>query len=152
MDVHEAGNQGQNDASRRFASHAEENRYYWGKIRSLPYRCLVNAQVGNLLTVGRCTSVSYRAQGAFRTAPIVGAIGHAGGLAAALSAKAGIAPRDLDPNLLRENPPRGRRLPPRLTQKAFAASQMEQGKGLSPLPCSILSGVNASRNHAFEAC
>ena len=102
VDVHEAGNQGQNDASRRFASHAEENRYYWGKIRSLPYRCLVNAQVGNLLTVGRCTSVSYRAQGAFRTAPIVGAIGHAGGLAAALSAKAGIAPRDLDPNLLRE--------------------------------------------------
>ena len=102
VDVHEAGNQGQNDASRRFASHAEENRYYWGKIRSLPYRCLVNAQVSNLLTVGRCTSVSYRAQGAFRTAPIVGAIGHAGGLAAALSAKAGIAPRDLDPNLLRE--------------------------------------------------
>ena len=52
--------------------------------------------------MGRCTSVSYRAQGAFRTAPIVGAIGHAGVLAAALSAKAGIAPRDLDPNLLRE--------------------------------------------------
>ena len=101
IDVHEAGNQGQNDASRRFASHAEENRYYWGRIRSLPYRCLINAKVGNLLTVGRCTSVSYRAQGAFRTAPIVGAIGQAGGLAAALSAEAGIAPRDLRPEDLR---------------------------------------------------
>lgn len=101
VDIHEAGNKGQNDANARFASHAEENRYYWGKIRSLPYRCLVNAQVSNLITVGRCTSVSYRAQGAFRTAPIVGAIGNAGGIAAALSVQAGLPPRDLPTAALR---------------------------------------------------
>lgn len=102
VDVHEAGNQGQNDASRRFASHAEENRYYWGKDPLPP-----------LSRLGQCAGRQPADGGALhlRLLPgagrvphraIVGAIGHAGGLAAALSAKAGIAPRDLDPNLLRE--------------------------------------------------
>jgi hypothetical protein len=84
-------------------THAEENRFYWGKIRSLPYRCIVNPVINNLITVGRCVSVSYRAQGAFRTAPIVGAIGHAGGTAAALTAKAGCAARDVNIETLQEH-------------------------------------------------
>jgi hypothetical protein len=90
-------------ASRDGMTHAEENKFYWGKIRSLPYRCIVNPVIDNLITVGRCTSVSYRAQGAFRTAPIVGAIGHAGGVAAALIAKADSAARDIDIPLLQEH-------------------------------------------------
>jgi ribulose 1,5-bisphosphate synthetase/thiazole synthase len=103
VDVHGAEKPGEKPPERRNGmTHAEENRYYWGKIRSLPYRCIVNPVIDNLITVGRCTSVSYRAQGAFRTAPIVGAIGHAGGIAAALAAKSGIAARELNVEKLQE--------------------------------------------------
>jgi hypothetical protein len=73
----------------------------WGKIKSLPYRCLVNPKVDNLVTVGRCVSLAFRAQGAFRTAPIVGAIGNAGGIAAAMSAAEDIPARNVDVHTLR---------------------------------------------------
>ncbi len=72
---------------KRQKEHMEENKRAWGKIRSIPYRCLINPVISNLITVGRCVSVSFRAQGAFRTAPIAAAIGHAGGAAAALAVK-----------------------------------------------------------------
>ena len=103
IDVHGAEKPGEKSGARETGmTHAEENRHYWGKIRSLPYRCMVNPVVDNLITVGRCVSVSYRAQGAFRTAPIVGAIGHAGGIAAALAAKAQTAARDVRVDKLQE--------------------------------------------------
>jgi glycine/D-amino acid oxidase-like deaminating enzyme len=103
VDVHGAEKPGEKGLEHHSGmTHAEENKYYWGKIRSLPYRCIVNPVIDNLITVGRCVSVSYRAQGAFRTAPIIGAIGHAGGVAAALTAKAGLAARDLDIERLHE--------------------------------------------------
>ena len=61
-----------------------------GHVASIPYRCLVNGQIDNLITVGRCISSSFDANGAIRTTPIVGAIGHAGGVAVALAAKQGL--------------------------------------------------------------
>lgn len=68
----------------------------WGQKYSIPYRCLVNPKVHNLITVGRCISATFEAQAAIRTSPTVGAIGHAGGLAASLAAETQRAARDID--------------------------------------------------------
>ena len=69
--------------------------FHHGEIYSIPYRCLVNARIGNLITVGRCVSVTFEAQGAMRTTPTVGAIGHAGGVAAFLAVRDGVAAADV---------------------------------------------------------
>jgi len=58
----------------------------WGTYCNIPYRCLINDQVNNLITVGRCISVDFEAQAAVRTTPTMGAVGQAGGVAAALAA------------------------------------------------------------------
>lgn len=65
----------------------ETKRPEWGSFCNIPYRCLVNEQVTNMITVGRCISAEFMAQGAIRTTPTVGAIGHAGGIAAALAVR-----------------------------------------------------------------
>ncbi|SDE25577.1 FAD dependent oxidoreductase [Paenibacillus sp. UNCCL117] len=57
-----------------------------GETYSIPYRCLINDKVRNLVTVGRCISTTFEAQGGIRVTPIAGAIGHGGGVAAALAA------------------------------------------------------------------
>lgn len=60
----------------------------WGTMYSVPYRALINNQVSNLVTVGRCISAEFEAVGALRVSPMAGATGHAGGIAASLAAKA----------------------------------------------------------------
>jgi hypothetical protein len=60
-----------------------------GETYSIPYRCLINDKVRNLVTVGRCISTTFEAQGGIRVTPIAGAIGHGGGVAAALAALGG---------------------------------------------------------------
>ena len=50
----------------------------------------------NLITVGRCISVEFEAQAAIRVSPIAGAIGHAGGAAAAVCAADGRDIQDID--------------------------------------------------------
>jgi len=67
----------------------------WGEYYSIPYRCLVNASIHNLITVGRCISATFEAQAAIRTTPGVGAIGHAGGVAASLTATHHCPARDV---------------------------------------------------------
>lgn len=57
----------------------------WGAVYGIPYRCLVNEQISNLINVGRCISVTHEACAAIRVSPIAMAIGQAGGTAAALS-------------------------------------------------------------------
>lgn len=74
----------------------EEDNIKKGTMYNVPYRCLVNNQVTNLITVGRCISASFEAQGAIRTTPIVGAIAEAGGVAAYLSAKNGQKTSDIN--------------------------------------------------------
>ncbi len=76
--------------------HLEENMKHWGEVRNLPYRCLVNKEIYNLITVGRCVSVTFDALGAFRTTPFAGAIGHAGGVAAAITAQTGGKAAEID--------------------------------------------------------
>lgn len=55
-----------------------------GDYYHIPYRALVG-EMDNLITVGRCISATFEAQAAIRVSPIAGAIGHAGGAAAAVA-------------------------------------------------------------------
>lgn len=55
--------------------------YYCG----IPYRSLVCGEIENLIVAGRCLSATFEAQSALRTTGIVGAMGHAAGVAAALA-------------------------------------------------------------------
>ena len=73
-----------------------------GEVYSIPYRSLINPKVSNLITVGRCISATFEAQGGIRVTPIAGAIGHAGGAAAALAVKTGKCANELDIVKLRD--------------------------------------------------
>jgi len=68
-------------------SYTEQGHLDWGQYYSIPYRALINSHMTNLVTVGRSISGEFDAQAAFRTSPGAGAIGHAGGAAAALALK-----------------------------------------------------------------
>jgi len=59
-----------------------------GDYYSIPYRALIG-EMDNLITVGRCISATFEAQAAIRVSPIAGAIGHAGGVAAAVAVQEG---------------------------------------------------------------
>lgn len=74
----------------------EEDNIRLGTMYSVPYQCLVNDKITNLITVGRCISATFEAQGAIRTTPIVGAIAQAGGAAAYLAVKNNQKTRDID--------------------------------------------------------
>ncbi len=62
----------------------------------IPYRCLLPNGVENVLTAGRCMSAEAVAVGSLRYLPISFATGQAAGTAAALAAKQGKSPRELD--------------------------------------------------------
>ena len=68
----------------------------------IPYRCLVPKKIENLLVAGRPISVTHIAHGATRTEPPCMETGEAAGAAAAISAKLGVAPRNLDIKLLQK--------------------------------------------------
>jgi len=74
----------------------EEDNVTWGSMYSVPYRCLINEKVTNLITVGRCISATFEAQGAIRTTPIAGAVGQAGGAAAYLAASDNLETSKID--------------------------------------------------------
>ena len=62
----------------------------------IPYRALVPEKVDGLLAAGRCISTTAEAHGATRVSPTCMAFGQAAGVAAALAARAGVAPRAVD--------------------------------------------------------
>lgn len=74
----------------------------WGTFCNIPFRCMVNDQIHNMVTVGRCISVDFEAQGAVRTTPTMGAVGQAGGVAAALAVQDGRAVGEVDPEKLQQ--------------------------------------------------
>ena len=84
----------------------EMTRLEPGRSYSIPYRCLVPKRMDGLLASGRCISATRDAIGSVRVMAICMATGHAAGVAAALAAQAGAAPRALNVNeiqkLLRE--------------------------------------------------
>jgi len=67
----------------------------------IPYRSLVPLGVENLLIAGRPISATHQAHASLRVMPICMGIGQAAGLAAALSIREAVSPRDLDVELLR---------------------------------------------------
>ena len=68
----------------------------------IPYRALLPECVDGLLVVGKAISGTHVAMSAYRVMPIVGPIGQAGGVAAALCSQTGAAPQSLDPCEVRE--------------------------------------------------
>ncbi len=91
MDIHEP-----NGTIRH--RHIEE-----GKAYDIPYRCLIPKNVDNLLTAGRCISVTREALGSTRNQVPCMVTGQAAGTAAALCVADVVSPRDLDPGRLRES-------------------------------------------------
>jgi hypothetical protein len=73
-----------------------------GSWYSVPYRCLITNEIGNLLAAGRCISVTHEALGTVRVTPLVMALGQAAGTAAALAARQGGGVREIDRGRLRE--------------------------------------------------
>lgn len=73
-----------------------------GDSYDIPYRCLVPKRVEHLLISGRAVSCDHDALGSVRNQATVAAIGHAAGTAAALAARQGIAPRQVNANALRQ--------------------------------------------------
>ncbi len=72
-------------------------RGYYG----LPYRCLLPQGVDNLLVAGRCLSATPEAQASARVSGPCFAMGQAAGTAAALAARAGCRPADIEVATLR---------------------------------------------------
>jgi hypothetical protein len=68
----------------------------------IPYRCLVPREIDNLLIAGRAISGTPEAAGSFRVMATCMAIGQGAGVAAALAVQAGVQPRGLDVERLRE--------------------------------------------------
>lgn len=73
-----------------------------GGYYTIPYRCLVNDAIQNLMAAGCNISASFEAQASIRTSPSCGALGHAAGCAAALAVKAGVLPTQVNTAELRE--------------------------------------------------
>jgi ribulose 1,5-bisphosphate synthetase/thiazole synthase len=65
------------------------------KIHDVPYRALLPEKVDGLLVGGRCISTTHVGAGAGKAMGNCMATGHAAGVAAALSARKGIMPREL---------------------------------------------------------
>lgn len=73
-----------------------------GGYYTIPYRCLLNAAVPNLMAAGRNISCTFEAQASTRLSPCCGAVGHAAGAAAALAIRQSVLPRQVDAAVLRE--------------------------------------------------
>lgn len=72
-----------------------------GEYYEIPYRCLVPLKVENLLVAGRCLSATFEAQSGARLIFTCMTMGQAAGTAMALSIQQDVAPRQLDPQILR---------------------------------------------------
>lgn len=68
----------------------------------IPYGCLLPQGVKNLLVAGRCISVDREALGSTRVGATCAALGHAAGVAAALAAKKGVSPDELEVESVRK--------------------------------------------------
>lgn len=68
----------------------------WGDVYNIPYSIMVVPELDNFIVTGRSVSATFDAQAAIRTTPTVGAIGQAGGIAAALAAKEDCSVKALD--------------------------------------------------------
>ena len=65
------------------------------KVHDVPYRAILPEKVDGLLTAGRCISATHVAMAAGKSMGNCMATGHAAGLAAAISSRKGITPREV---------------------------------------------------------
>ncbi len=72
-----------------------------GTSYEVPYRSLLPRGLTNVLVASRCISATHEAHSSLRVMPIVAALGEAAGTAVALCLRAGVSPRELDPEKLR---------------------------------------------------
>lgn len=83
---------------------SETNHHFLkeGSWYSIPYRSLLTNASDNLVVVGRCISATHEALAAVRVTPIAMAVGHAGGIAAALSSKHQVPVQEINVTELRQ--------------------------------------------------
>jgi len=77
----------------------DANQLYIGKMHSgfaYPYRSLLPVRIENLLAAGRCGSATFLGHAAGKSMGNMMALGQAAGAAAALCARQGVTPRELD--------------------------------------------------------
>lgn len=91
IDIHQAGGPGGE------MTYLEPGRSY-----SIPYRCLVPERLDGLLASGRCVSATRDALGSLRVMAVCMATGEAAGVAAAIAAREGVAPRAVSPKTIRK--------------------------------------------------
>ncbi len=82
----------------------------------IPYRIMLPKTIDNLLVAGRCVSVDREAMGSIRVGATCGAMGHAAGVAAALSVRLGVSVRNIDIKKVQEE---------LVNQKAIIRSPLE---------------------------
>ena len=73
-----------------------------GEYYTIPYRCLTPKKTVNLLTAGRCISLTHEAQASCRIMPICCCLGQAAGTAAAIAKKSGKSVKEIDTDELRK--------------------------------------------------
>jgi succinate dehydrogenase/fumarate reductase flavoprotein subunit len=66
------------------------------QVHDVPYRAILPEKIEGLLVAGRCISATHVAASAGKSMGNCLATGHAAGVAAALSIKKGMMPRDLN--------------------------------------------------------
>ncbi len=74
----------------------------WGGYYSIPYRCLINDRVCNVMAAGRDISSTFEAHASLRLSPCCTATGQAAGTAAAIAVKNGVLPTCIDVKMLRD--------------------------------------------------
>ena len=74
-----------------------------GQPYGVPYRILLPQKVSNLLVAGRCASGDQECIAAIRVMPPCFAMGHAAGIAAAMTISDGVTPAQVDTQKLREH-------------------------------------------------
>ncbi len=72
-----------------------------GEYVEIPFRCLVSADIENLLAAGRCISSTFIAQSAIRIQPTCRETGEAAGIGAAICAKENLNVQNLDGRAVR---------------------------------------------------
>ncbi len=86
IDIHWAKEEAAKDLDQWEKWEKNTIRYGPGESHGLPYRCLVPADLSNVLVAGRCISAEKVVQGSIRVMPVCLAMGEAAGVAAAFAA------------------------------------------------------------------
>lgn len=73
-----------------------------GAWYTIPYRCLINKDIPNLMAAGRNVSCDFDAHASLRVSPCCAALGQAAGTAASLAVRTGCDPLQLDAGAIRK--------------------------------------------------